>query len=249
MSHAEEGFIELERDAGLLVATIRRPDKKNALSLESFAALRAAMDEVAGHEEGGALVLRGHGDDFTSGADIADFAGRPERMGEVVDFLHELVDFPSPLVVAVRGLAVGIGSTLLMHADAVIAGPSARFRLPFTSLGLVPEAGSSVLLPRTAGMALASDLLLSGRFFGVEEARFAGLVSQVVEDDLVDSTARGIAFEMAAQPPGALAASKALLREPLSDLVHEAIDREAAEFARRLSSDEVQVGLREFLGG
>jgi enoyl-CoA hydratase/carnithine racemase len=187
-------------------------------------------------------LIRG-GNDFSAGNDLRDFAGASASgdrtaLDAIVEFLTRLADFSKPLVAAVRGNAVGVGTTMLLHADAVFAGTSARFRLPFTQLGLVPEAGSSLLLPLTVGRMRASWMLLAGEFFSAGDAFAAGLITSVVADDRVDETGAAAAAKLAALPPVAVRETKRLMREAIARDVREQMDAEIAAFAERLVSDE-----------
>ena len=197
-------------------------------------------------------LIRG-GNDFTAGNDLRDFVGASASgdqtaLDAIVEFLTRLADFSKPLVAAVRGNAVGIGTTMLLHADAVFAGTSARFRLPFTQLGLVPEAGSSLLLPLSVGRMRASWMLLAGEFFSAGEAFAAGLVTEVVADDRVDETAAAAAAKLAALPPVAVRETKRLMREAIAQEVREQMDAEIAAFAERLASEEFQTSVTKVLG-
>ena len=150
---ASDGTIAIETTAGVRTLTIDRPTKKNALTLSMYEALVAAMRDAAASDEVRVLVLRGHESVFTAGNDLADFMLRPPtgRESPVFQLLLELEAFPKPLVAAVTGPAIGVGTTLLLHCDFVYAGESSRFHLPFVDLGLCPEGASSFLLPRLAG--------------------------------------------------------------------------------------------------
>ena len=155
-------------EGGVLTLRLNRPEKKNALSREMYAALTDGLASAAADDAARAVLLAG-GEDFTAGNDIADFAadgaagdGGPQRTGAALDFLEVLVGFPKPVVAAVRGVAIGIGTTLLLHCDASVAARNARLQMPFTRLGLVPEAGSSLLLAARIGQARASWMLMGG---------------------------------------------------------------------------------------
>jgi enoyl-CoA hydratase/carnithine racemase len=230
---------------------INRPAKKNALTSAMYAALAEAFASFDRDDRIRVATIAG-GDDFTAGNDLGDFiaaslAGGDFRAFPVLRFLERLRDFTKPVVAAVRGNAVGIGTTMLLHCDAVVAGTSARFRLPFAQLGLVPEAGSSLLLPLTVGRARASALLLSGEALAAEQALAFGLVNLVKEDESAEIAAEGIASRIASLPPEAVRETKRLIRAPWADAVKKQMDEEAVAFAQRLASPEFREAARTLL--
>lgn len=232
------------------VASIRfnRPEKKNALTVAMYEGLIESLADAAASEEVRAVGIFG-GETFTAGNDIMDFvtAGAMDEWHPVVRFLHAIRDFRKPLIAAVRGAAIGIGSTLLMHCDAAVAGESARFSLPFARLGLVPEAASSVLFPLIAGRMRASWLLLSGEQFGAREALEMGLLTRVTADADVDGAAALMCGTLAELPPNAVATTKRLLRAPFRALVETAMNDEMHAFAAALQSDEARAAFMKFL--
>lgn len=243
--------IIVSAESGVGEIRIDRPAKKNALSIAMYAAMAEALDAFDRADTVRVAIIRG-GSDFTAGNDLRDFAGASasgdrKALDAIVAFLTRLADFSKPLVAAVRGNAIGIGTTMLLHADAVFAGTSARFRLPFTQLGLVPEAGSSLLLPLTVGRMRASWMLLAGDVFSSGEAFAAGLVTEVVADDRVDSTAGAAAAKLAALPPVAIRETKRLMREAIAQDVREQMDAEIAAFAERLTSEEFRTSVARAL--
>ena len=241
-------------EGGVLTLRLNRPEKKNALSREMYGAL---SDGFRSAEADGAVraVLVAGGEDFTAGNDIADFAadgggGAGEGVGRTsaaLDFLEVLIRFPKPVVAAVRGVAIGIGTTMLLHCDASVAARTARLQMPFTRLGLVPEAGSSLALAARIGAARAHWMLMSGEAVDGETAAREGLVTRAVEDSEVEAVAAAMAGQLAALPPGALASTKRLLREPHAAALKEAMDRERAAFAERLRSAEARALFAAFL--
>jgi len=232
------------------VFTIRldRPEKKNAISLAMYEALTAALKAAAEDPAVRVAVIRG-GDDFSAGNDIADFlaGGGEAGLTPIVDFLDALSAFPKPLVAGVRGAAIGIGTTLLLHCDVVLATPSARFALPFVQLGLVPEAASSLLLPAALGRLKASWWLLTGEGFDAEAARDAGLITRLIAETTLEMELDAVAARLAALPPAALRRTKALLREPQEAAVREAMTREVEAFAAQLKSAEAKEAFTAFL--
>jgi len=232
------------------VMTIRldRPDKKNAITIEMYAALGAALEAAAGDAGVRAVVLGGARDCFTSGNDLGDFVRAAQGGGDTgpaLGFLHAIAAFDKPLVASVAGVAIGIGTTLLLHCDLVYAAPSARFRAPFVDLALVPEAGSSILLPRLVGERRAAQLLLLGETIDAPTARDWGLINGVVDDP--DAAAAGAAAKLAACAPGALRATKALTRRATRDAVALAMKVEGEVFAERLRSPEAMEAFQAFL--
>lgn len=233
---------------GLLHLRLNRPEKKNALTVEMYAALADAL-KAANTDGTRAVVLAGEGGALTAGNDLADFAARPPTgpASPVFRFLRALADLDVPLVVAVRGPAVGVGTTLLLHADLAYAAPDAVFLTPFTALGLVPEAASSLLLPRRIGPAKAAELLLLGRKMLADEAAACGLVNAVVDDP--DAAATDAVERLAALPEQAVRQTKALLRRPLRDAVDAALEAESAVFLDRLAAPDTRAILDAWLNG
>lgn len=243
--------IAVSAASGVGVIRMDRPAKKNALTTAMYAAMAGALETFDADDTIRAVIIRG-GCDFTAGNDLHDFmrsASPDERsaLDAIVEFLTQLSDFSKPLVAAVRGYAVGVGTTMLLHADAVIAATTARFRLPFVQLGLVPEAGSSLLLPLAVGRLRAAWMLLAGDFFSAGEAFAAGLVTTVVADDRVDATADEIAAKLAALPPMAVRETKRLIREAIAKNVRSQMDAEIAAFSERLDSDEFRNAVSQML--
>ena len=171
----------------------------------------------------------------------------PLRTSAALDFLEVLVRFPKPVVAAVRGVAIGIGTTMLLHCDAAVVARTARLQMPFTRLGIVPEAGSSLLLAMRIGQARAHWMLMSGDAVDGETAAREGLATRAVDDAEVEGAAAAMAAQLAALPPGASAATKRLLREPYAAALKEAMDRERAAISKRLRSAEAQAIFAAFL--
>ncbi len=234
------------------VQTIRfaRPSKKNALTGEMYAALVAAIISADGDDQVGVHLFLGQPGVFTAGNDLADFMSRTTSKssvleGPVLDFLRLLPKVEKPMIAAVDGLAIGIGTTLLMHCDLVYATPTARFQTPFLDLGLIPEAGSSLLGPRIMGHQRAFELLVLGEAFSAERARNAGLINAIVESEALEATALDAARRLAAKPRQAMLASRRLLRGDTA-VLSAAIEAEAEIFAERLSSNEAQSAFKAF---
>lgn len=235
-------------DGGVLTLTMSRPEARNALDGDAYRALTEAMAAADGDTAVGAVIVTGAGEHFTAGNDIKEFQRPLPPAGDApgIVFLRALAGFGKPLIAAVEGVAVGIGSTMLPHCDFAWAGEGARFRMPFVPLGLVPEGASTLLLPRLAGGKRAADLLLLGREFTAAEALQAGLLTGVTAKGGALARARQVAAQLQALPPEAVRATKALLRRPDRDAVREAIDLEMAEFRRRLPSPEAQAAFAAF---
>jgi enoyl-CoA hydratase/carnithine racemase len=233
---------------GLLEIRFNRPEKKNALS-------RAMYERVVQALIGGdidstcrVMILTGTGSHFTSGNDIADFqersAGREERDGSA--FLTTLSTLTKPLIGAVNGPAIGVGTTMLAHCDLLVAARSARFTMPFTSLGLVPEAASSLLFPRLFGQQRASAMLLLGESLDAETALAWGFVNQVVDEAALMDTAYAMARRLAALPPAAVRQTKHLIKHGKTDVAGR-IAEELAVFRERLSSPEAREAFAAFM--
>ena len=232
------------------VRTIRmnRPEKKNALTQPMYAQMTSALRDAEGSDSIRCVIFAGSPGAFCAGSDISDFQKRAEGglKPVTVDFLHALVRNPKPLLAAVDGLAVGIGTTMLLHSDYVVAASSATFATPFTKLGLIPEAASSLLGPMRMGHARAFALLVMGRSMTAEEAKAAGLVNAIVDAAALDSTVMQAAREIAGLPPGAVALARKLMRGNLDDIVQR-VDTEAMYFRERLQSDEARTAFAAFL--
>jgi len=227
---------------------LARLDKKNALTQGMYAGISRALSAAEADPEIRATLIHGRPDCFTAGNDLKDFLERPPP-GErsiTADFLHQLAELKKPLVAAVGGAAVGIGTTLLLHCDLVYAAPGARFQLPFVPLGLVPEAGSSLLLPAIAGYQRAAELLMLGQPFGADKALAAGFVTEIVPEAELIERARGAALALAALPPASVRLTKQLMKASLSRAVGEQIDVELREFRQRLASPEAKEAMTAF---
>ena len=238
--------LTVRRDGGVLHLALARPAKKNAITRAMYAALADALEAAADDTGVRAVVLSGAGGVFTAGNDLGDFLMDPPTGPDspVFRFLRAASTFPKPLVAAVDGPAVGIGTTILLHCDLAYAAPDARFKMPFVDLGLVPEAASSLLLPRVAGPMRAAGWLLFGEAFSAQDALAAGLVNEIV----ADPTARALerAHTLAAKPPRAVRLTKALLRRADADAVQETILVEGEHFTERLASPEAQEAFTAF---
>jgi len=231
----------------ILTISFNRPAKMNALTRDMYAGLTHALNEAAGDFGVRAVIITSEGDHFTAGNDIGDFMANPptDSDSDVAKFLGSLLNFPKPLLAAVKGNAVGVGTTMLLHCDVVIASETAKFSMPFTSLGLVPEAGSSYLFPRLVGYQRAAQIFMTGESFSADAAKEMGLVAQVQKDPL--ATALQIAKHIAEQPPQAIINTKALLKSGSHDAVAAVMRAEFELFSMALQSEEAMEAFMKFM--
>jgi enoyl-CoA hydratase/carnithine racemase len=241
--------VRVERQGAVLAITLARPERRNAITIAMYAALGEAIESITGDATIRVVTFRGEGQDFAAGNDLADFLQvRPGGDEEIAvwRFLRAIVGCEVPLIAAVHGNCVGIGTTMLLHCDLVVAGEGTRFSLPFVDLGLVPEAASSLLLPRLAGRTRAARYLLLGEAFGVDEALSIGLVSHRAAPGVLDAVLAGIVDQLLAKPPEALRETRRLLRHGQRDEVMERMKLESGVFAERLKSVEVKEAILAF---
>jgi enoyl-CoA hydratase/carnithine racemase len=239
--------VTIGREGDVLVLGLTRPQKKNAMTGAMYDALVEAF-AAADRDGAGAILIAGSGGSFMAGNDLADFLAAAERPDALsaFDFVTALARLETPLVAAVDGVAIGIGTTMLLHCDLAFATPGAQFRLPFVDLGLVPEAASTLLLPRRVGLAKASELLLLGEPFGAEEALRLGLVNALVPADGLMAHALARATALATKPRAAVAATRRLIRGDRADVLA-AIERESAAFRAALASPTAKAAFSAFL--
>ena len=239
--------ISAEIEDQVLTLTLNRPAKKNALTPPMYAELNRALSEASGDFAIRVVVITGAGSAFTAGNDIMDFMNTPPS-GEdspVMQFLATIHNFPKPLIAAVHGNAVGIGTTMLMHCDLVYAAPDSKFAMPFVSLGLVPEAGSSLIFPRLVGHVKASEIFLTGRNFSADEALEMKLINGIDDQPLVKAVE--MAKIIAEQPPEAVINSKALLKSADHEAISAVMRVEGELFSMALQSDEAATAFMNFL--
>ena len=241
-------YIKKEELDGVMMLTIARPAKKNALTLAMYDALADAFDDASARREVRVILLSGEGGCFSSGNDIQDFMKHPPTSEDtpVFRFLRALSAFEKPVVVAVAGPAVGIGTTLLLHSDIVFAAPSAKFQLPFVKLALVPEAASSLLLPAMMGHQRAAALLMLAEPFGAATALDVGIISKVSEEASLLDDAKRAAKKLAKSPPEALRLTKKLMKSGLRGAINEQMSVEGAFFIKRLRSPEATEAFTAF---
>ena len=241
--------VRVERDGALLAITLARPERRNAITVAMYAALADAIELAKDDPAVRAITFRGEGQDFAAGNDLADFLAAAPRLDNDIPvwrLLRALATCEIPLIAAVHGNCVGIGTTMLLHCDLVLADEGARFSLPFVDLGLVPEAASTLLLPRLAGRRRSARYLLLAEPFGAEEALAIGLVSQIVPAGGIDDALKTIVQALLAKPPEALRRTQRLLRLGTQEEILERMKLESDEFAERLASAEVKEAISAF---
>ena len=242
--------VRVERDGPVLAITLNRPERRNAITVAMYAALADAIESAASDESVRLITIEGAGEDFTAGNDLGDFLAEMPPTGTtdipVWRLLRALAKNEVPILAAVHGNAVGIGTTLLFHCDLVLAEEGSRFVMPFVDLGLVPEAASSLILPRLAGRRRAARYLLLGESFGAEEAMEFGLVSHVVPKGQLDSAVVSKIEALLAKPTEALRLTQRLLRREAAEEILQRMELENGHFAERLTSDEVKKAIAAF---
>ncbi|MBB5212904.1 enoyl-CoA hydratase [Microbulbifer hydrolyticus] len=233
----------------VLEITINRPERKNALTMAMYSAMAELLNSAASDPGVRVVILAGTSGAFTSGNDLGDFLGGSASGEEspVFQFMSALYNFPKPVVAAVSGPAVGIGTTLLLHCDLAIADDHAVFQMPFVNLGLCPEYGSSFLLPRIMGHAKASELLLLGKKFDAQTAADVNICNEVVFAGEALGRAREYAKELVQKAPEAVRLTKKLLRQGTLENGLAAIREEAGHFQSRLQSDEFREAATAFM--
>ncbi|MCL2918443.1 enoyl-CoA hydratase [Shewanella litorisediminis] len=233
---------------GVRVISFNRPEKRNALDLDMYSQLTEYLMQGESDNDIRAFLLTGEANCFTSGNDVADFLQNSELGPNhpAVRFLYCLLELKKPVVAAVSGSAVGIGTTLLLHCDLVYADNSAKFQLPFVNLALVPEAGASILLPELVGYQKAAELLLLGEPFDAETALSFRLINALCPRDALQQTALDKARKLASQPPQALQQTRQLMR-PHKHRVQHQMHLELEAFGERLRSDEAKARFQAFL--
>jgi len=241
--------IIVANDGSVRTIRMNRPEKKNALTLAMYDAMAAAIEDAGTTDSVHCLLIAGAPDVFCAGNDLNDFVAMAKTGGlgaPIIRFLHALARCEKPLVAAVGGAAVGVGTTMLMHCDQVIASDKAVLLTPFVSLGLVPEAASSLIAPRLMGHARAFSLLVMGKSLSAEEAKAAGIVNAVVPAAELEAQAIATARDIAALPPESVATARRLMRGSVDEIVAR-IDEEAEAFKTRLASPEAQKAFAAFL--
>lgn len=241
--------ILIDTAAGITTITLNRLDKKNSFTQAMYATCAQALEAAAADAAVRVVVMQGHATVFSAGNDIADFLGNPAKTEEapVFRFLRGIATFPKPMVAAVCGPAVGIGTTLLFHCDLVYAGDNAAFSMPFVNLGLCPEAGSSLLVPQMMGYHRAAEALLMGEPFMAEAALEVGLVNRIVPPTEANAVAQTQARKLAAKPLSSLMETKRLMKKGQQAQVLERISEEAQSFGQFLQAPAAREAFTAFM--
>ena len=241
--------ILLHQESARLTITFNRPDRKNALTHDMYLVLVRALEEACASEDVRVVVIQGHEHIFTAGNDIEDFLAHPplDEEAPVFRFLTALSTFPKPVVASVCGPAVGIGASMLLHCDLVVAGDNAAFSLPFVSLGLSPEGASSLLLPQLMGYHRACEALLLGDPFMAEAALEVGFVNKVVVPSQANDAAQAWAKRLEAKPMNALIQTKALLKSKQGEACSASMKAEVVLFAQLMSEGASKEAFKAFL--
>lgn len=239
--------ITTSRQGQILVIRFNRPEKMNAITRGMYGELAQQLNQAAEDESIRCVVITSEGDHFTAGNDIRDFMSNPptEADSDVAKFLGSLLEFPKPLLASVKGNAVGVGTTMLLHCDVVVASPSANFSMPFTSLGLVPEAGSTKLFPELVGYQRAAKIFMTGESFSADAALQMGMIASIAGDP--ETEALEIAEKIAEQPPKAIMNTKALMKANKHDAVAHVMLAEFQLFALALQSEEAAEAFMKFM--
>jgi len=240
--------VRIQNSGGILTLTLARPEKKNALTDAMYGKLADAIESAEHDPSARVILIRGEGDMFTAGNDVGEFAavaaGKSEGSRNVVRFIQSLARCTRPLVAAVQGRAVGVGTTMLLHCDLVVLAENALLSTPFVSLALVPEASSSLLMPLRIGYARAFEMFALGEAVDAKSAFAWGLANRVVPLEKLDAEARALALRLAKQPAGAVSTTKRLMRNP--ELLMAQIKAESEQFAARLQTAEAREAFTAF---
>jgi enoyl-CoA hydratase/carnithine racemase len=241
--------IVTEHAGSILRIQLNRPKRRNAMTSAMYVALAGSLNEAANDENTRVVLWHGAGESFCAGNDIEDFLKNPPGPGESpqAQLMKALIEFDKPLIAAVEGAAIGGGTTMLLHCDFVYAGESAKFQMPFINLALVPEFGSSSIVPARIGHLRAAELILLGSPYEARRALELGLVTQVVPDQDLLSIATATARKLAAKPAGALQASKRLMKQPFREQIIAAMKAENEEFSAQVRSADAKEALTAFL--
>ncbi len=236
-------------DAGVLTLTINRLDRKNSITAAMYAAMADVLAAAEKDNAVRAVVIQGHETIFSAGNDIGDFLNKPPSTGDapVFRFLYGISAFTKPVVAAVCGPAVGIGTTMLLHCDLVYAGDNAAFSMPFVNLGLCPEAGSSLLVPQLMGYPRAAEALLLGEPFTAETALEIGLINRIVPPAEVSPLAQQQARKLAAKPLSSILETKRLMKQANASAVKQRIHDESLSFGRMLGEPAAREAFTAFM--
>jgi enoyl-CoA hydratase/carnithine racemase len=240
--------ISVSVDNRVLTIRMERLEKKNALTRAMYLAMIEGLRQAEADAAVRVVMIAGSQECFTAGNDLVDFANaKPGEPAVALQYLEALAALKKPVVAAVGGVAVGIGTTMLLHCDLVYAAPSTRFQLPFVNLGLCPEAGSSFILPSLIGQRRAAELLFFGEPFGAELAREFGIVNEIVPEGELLAKVAEKARQLAEKPPTALRTAKALMKQGIAGEIQSAMARETKEFAALLQGPEAREAMTAFM--
>lgn len=241
--------ILIHHESGITTLTLNRVEKKNSLTVAMYAAMAQALDDAATNPACRVVVIQGHETVFSAGNDIADFLHNPPATQDspVFQFLRAISTFPKPVIAAVCGPAVGIGTTMLLHCDLVYAGDNAAFSLSFVNLGLCPEAASSLLVPQMFGYHRAAEALLLGEPFMAEAALEVGLLNRVVPPSEANRLAQSVAAKLAAKPQSSLIATKRLMKQGQAAQVQAVMAEEGEMFGRMLREPAAREAFGAFM--
>jgi enoyl-CoA hydratase/carnithine racemase len=244
------GHINTELTDNVLRISIDRPEKKNALTRDMYTAMAEAVEQGEANPDVRVMLLHGNGDSFTAGNDLQDFMANPwkgQEMPPAVRFMLAVGHATKPMIAAIQGSTVGIGVTILLHCDLVYAADNAKLVMPFVNLGIIPEAGSTLMLPGLIGHRRAAELFMLSTPITAHRAYELGLVNAVVPPDKLMETAMGAAQAVAEKPAAAIRATKALMKKPQAEEVERVIQEELQVLAERLASPECREALMAFL--
>ena len=242
-------YIHCTINGGIARLAFNRPNKKNAITANMYAALAQGLRDAAAADSVRAIVIVGSPGVFTAGNDLEDFLHHPPQGNDspVLQFMRALRDQPKPVIAGVDGMAIGIGTTLLMHCDLVYASEQARFAMPFAQLGLCAEFASSLLLPQLAGYHRAAEMLLTGESFSVDVAVEIGLVNRALPSAELDNLVRSKAQMLAALPADAVQTTKRLMKASQRSMVEVVMQEELTEFTRLLSGPDAREAFEAFV--
>ncbi len=240
-------MISTQLENRVLTISFDRADKKNALTNDMYRAATKALLDSSENSDVRAVLFKGEGGDFTSGNDMKAFLEMTaESEPPVLTFLLALANYPKPVIAAVEGLAIGIGTTMLAHCDYVVAANDVRFKMPFIDLGLCPEGGSSFFFPSFMGHSLAAELLILGDIFGADKAEKVGLINEAVAADLVGEKALKIAQRFATKPPAAVRNAKAMLKADYRENLDGILKKEIDQLVAMINGPECKEALAAF---
>lgn len=243
-----DNIILTNLDNGVFTITLNRLDKKNALTSAMYLSLTEHFSYASESDDVRCLVIQGNENCFCAGNDLADFLNaKSDEELPAFQFIQRLASFDKPIIAAVAGAAVGIGTTLLLHSDIIVAAENAKFALPFSKLGLCPEAASSYLLPQMVGHAKAFELLVLGDTFDAQQALSLNLINQITSSEALLDTAQQYARKIARLPSDAVMTSRALIKQSTQLAVSNAMAKEADEFGRLMQTQDCKNILQQFL--